>query len=568
MLAPAEAVKVLTVGAVHDDAWPGELPDTVLKPTLQLRHTQGVTKRSAAIYARISSDDGTALGVERQVAECRSLAERLGWGVGAVLLDNDVSAFSGRRRPQYELLLESLVAGRVDAVLAWHPDRLHRRPRDAERFLDVIEATGALVETVSAGTLDFSTPSGRAVARTLVAWSNYESEHKSERIRSASAERAQAGRPAGRRAYGWRREHVLDEQGRRVGSRDVVDPAQAAVVHEMARRVAAGEAVRSITGPRSRIGSHAASPMTCPRCSRSPALRSRSTVVRTVTGCQTLPSGEGTPRALRSLYDQVRALLTDPARRTTASNAVRHLLSGLARCGAAGCDGTMRVHTVGGITRYTCEACYGVSRRQDQLDEFVSEVVVARLSRPDAADLLGGDDDEQARAAAREAAGLRARLDLAADQYAEGGIDGQQLARITARLRPQLADAEDRARVPSNGQLLDGLLGERARRRWEELPLARRRAVIDALMVVRVHSVGKGYRYRPGDAMVGVDVEWFGGPSARWRDDTAHPLGHRPRPRRRAAATRAGAMPTPRSAPPGRGREGQQVGHVESRRSL
>ena len=39
--------------------------------------------RSAAVYARISSDqDGTALGVKRQVADCRRLAGELGWPVG------------------------------------------------------------------------------------------------------------------------------------------------------------------------------------------------------------------------------------------------------------------------------------------------------------------------------------------------------------------------------------------------------------------------------------------------------------------------------------------------------
>ncbi|MGZ6527028.1 MAG: recombinase family protein, partial [Actinomycetota bacterium] len=49
--------------------------------------------KAAAIYARISSDrDGLALGVERQLADCRELASRKGWPVAEEYIDNDISA--------------------------------------------------------------------------------------------------------------------------------------------------------------------------------------------------------------------------------------------------------------------------------------------------------------------------------------------------------------------------------------------------------------------------------------------------------------------------------------------
>lgn len=61
-----------------------------------------VEVRAAGVYARISSDpDGTRLGVERQVADCRDLAAAVGWPVAGVYVDNDVSAFSGKTRPGY-----------------------------------------------------------------------------------------------------------------------------------------------------------------------------------------------------------------------------------------------------------------------------------------------------------------------------------------------------------------------------------------------------------------------------------------------------------------------------------
>lgn len=58
--------------------------------------------RRAGIYVRISEDRaGAGLGVERQREDCVALADRLGWQVIETYVDNDVSAFTGRDRPEY-----------------------------------------------------------------------------------------------------------------------------------------------------------------------------------------------------------------------------------------------------------------------------------------------------------------------------------------------------------------------------------------------------------------------------------------------------------------------------------
>src|SRR4051794_30939309 len=192
---------------------------------------------TAAIYCRISDDrEGAGLGVARQEADCREHAERVGWTVATVYVDNDLSAYTGKPRPEYRRMLADLRAGRVRAVLAWHTDRLHRSPRELEEFIDVCEAGGVLVETVKAGPVDLSAPAGRAVARTLGAWARYESEHKAERIKRKTLELAQAGKinGGGYRPYGY-------EQDCRTIRED-----EAAVIRECARRVLTGEPVRAV----------------------------------------------------------------------------------------------------------------------------------------------------------------------------------------------------------------------------------------------------------------------------------------------------------------------------------
>ncbi|MEI6404033.1 MAG: recombinase family protein, partial [Actinomycetota bacterium] len=76
------------------------------------------TKVQAGIYTRISSDpDGTAQGVTRQLEDCRKLAAARGWTVVDEYVDNDVSAYSGKRRPEYERLMTDVTSGRIGAVV-------------------------------------------------------------------------------------------------------------------------------------------------------------------------------------------------------------------------------------------------------------------------------------------------------------------------------------------------------------------------------------------------------------------------------------------------------------------
>jgi site-specific DNA recombinase len=113
-----------------------------------------------------------------------------------------------------------------------------RAPHSSWRgFIDLIEATKAKVQTVQAGEWDLSTPTGRAIARTMGAWSRHESEHKGERVRRKMAERASNGLPHGgaQRPFGYEADRVT------------INRTEAKVVREIARRVLAGEALTAIT---------------------------------------------------------------------------------------------------------------------------------------------------------------------------------------------------------------------------------------------------------------------------------------------------------------------------------
>ncbi|MFI7508648.1 recombinase family protein [Micromonospora aurantiaca] len=450
---------------------------------------------SAAIYVRISSDPrGEGLGVARQEADCRALAARLGWTVGGVYADNDISAYRGKVRPAYERLLADIGAGRVRALLAWHTDRLHRSPRELERFVDLAERTGLQVQTVQAGKLDLATASGRMVARMLGAAARYESEHKADRIRSKLAEVASAGRPhGGHRPYGWE------------PNRMTIREDEAAVIREACGRVLNGEPIRAIIRDLNgrEVRSATGLAWTHPTF-RKMLMHGRHAGLREHNGRE-IPAAWPAIVPVETLR-AVRRVLDDPGRVTTPGRGGRlHLLSGIAVC--AVCGASLRVNQSKGMEAYRCKASGCVSRRRDRMEEFITDVVIARLSRSDAADLLAPEDDGGARAqAAADAERVRQRMDEAADSFAAGAITGRQLETITARLRPQLAALEEAAAPPPDrASVLGDVVGSGdVAAAWAALTPDVRRMVVRLLMEIRVHRGRRG----PGFKSEGIEVVW------------------------------------------------------------
>lgn len=443
----------------------------------------------AAVYCRISSDPrDTGLGVERQRDDCQDLAASRGWEVVRVHQDNDISAYSGKRRPGYSALLDDVSAGLVDVVVAWHPDRLHRSPLELEGFIALVERTGTEVHTVTAGNWDLATATGRFFARQLGGVARYESEHRGERLRAKLEQNAVRGVTHGRAGYGWTALYAADKT-----RRDVVDEPAADVVRRIARLVLAGESIRSITATLN--AEEVPSPRGGPwqkGMVRHLVLRPRNAGRRVHRG-QVVGDGTWPPILDPGTFDQVVAVLADPSRKTSTGTAAAHLLSGLALCGV--CGATMRVAMNRNIPSYRCSAKSCVSRRKEDLDDLVNRLVVGRLSMPDALDLLTPGQSAERAEASQEAATIRARMDTAADEYADGKIDARQLERITSRLRPVLKSAEDRARTVDDQPLLDGLAGNaRASEVWASRSLSQRRAVVALLMTVTVLPTQQGQR--------------------------------------------------------------------------
>jgi DNA invertase Pin-like site-specific DNA recombinase len=164
--------------------------------------------KTAVIYARISQDrDDTQAGVKRQLADCRKLAKDMGLQVVGEFIDNDVSAMSKKRRPEYEAMLELVKAGTASAIVCWATDRLYRKTRDLEALIDDIGL--AAVFTCKSGEVDLSTSDGRMFARMMGAVAQGASEKAGERIARARQQAAAEGRfQGGTRRFGFEKDGV------------------------------------------------------------------------------------------------------------------------------------------------------------------------------------------------------------------------------------------------------------------------------------------------------------------------------------------------------------------------
>ncbi len=434
----------------------------------------------AGVYARISSDrDGDALGVPRQIADCERLAERKGWQIVERYVDDDVSAWSGRVRPEYRRCLDDLAAGRLNGVLVYDLDRLHRQPRELEAFIDLCRRLELTDVTSVAGDIDLTTPEGQFHARILGAVAAKESDDKSRRIRRKHEELAYDGKMSGggSRPYGYDDDKLT------------VRESEAVVIRECVSRVLAGEALRSICTDLNRRAVCTSTgkpwqPQSLGRTLQRPRYAGQREHKGEIVATAEWP-------AIISATDsaRVRALLSDPDRRTN-KVARRYLLVRLLRCGQCG-EALVSRPRQGGARAYQCvkgpgfSGCGRLSVMAEPLEQFVVEAVLYRLDTPELAAALAGDpgDPDAERWQAEIDHSHAEREDLAA-MYGRREISLSEWHAARTPIEQRITEAKKELGRLNRTSALAGHVGNAGQLRslWETLPLTRQHAIVAAVL--------------------------------------------------------------------------------------
>jgi DNA invertase Pin-like site-specific DNA recombinase len=486
----------------------------------------------AVIYVRISQDrTGAGLGVDRQREDCEALAKRMGWTVVEVYIDNDISAFSGKRRPEYRRMLADLDAGKATVVIAWHTDRLHRSPLELEEYINLSERRGVSTHTCQAGVIDLSTPSGRMTARILGAVARQESEHKGERVRRARLQAAQNGQwSGGIRPFGWgaptgETRTATDKETGEDYEIQLLDynqlvPDEARHVLECSEAILTGTSLRSLVKRLNDGGvtTTRGNPWTSIDL-RDMLLRPRNAGIAVYKG-QEIAAGKWAAIVPEPTWRAVVAVLKDPARRTTPGNQPKWLGSGLFLCGMPDClcgNVTMRVSKSGNVGHQPAYRCRmgKVTRRADVLDDFVRDVILERLSREDAADLLlPAPSGMDVALLQTNVVLLRQRLTDLSGMFGAGTIDAAQLAEGSRVATGQMETALGQlAAAAMKDPLVDLVGADDPWAVWKGMDLDQRRGVLRAAVTVVVRP---GRRGRMPDGtrtdLSTIEFDWLRGP--------------------------------------------------------
>ncbi|MFE2041638.1 recombinase family protein [Streptomyces sp. NPDC059477] len=465
-------------------------------------------KTRAVIYCRISQDrTGAGLGVERQREDCKALAERNGWDVIEVYVDNDVSAFSGKKRQDYTRMLADLAEGKATVVIVWHTDRLHRSVTELEKYIDMCERFGVTTHTVQAGELDLATPTGRMVARMLGNVARYESEHKGDRIARKRRQKAVAGEWAGGiRPFGWgvptgkMRKKIDRKTGEEVEVPELdmnkARPDEAAAVEYGTDHILAGGSVSAwwawlkAEGFVTSLGNEFSK-----QEAREILLRPRNAGIAVYRG-EEVGRGKWDQLVPEPKFRAVVVILKDPARVTTPGPEPKWLGSLLYRCGRGECSEFVYVTQSGGrrFPSYRCQTGHGGGRRAEILDQYVEDTLVERLSRDDAHEMLEPAPEGVDVAALQvEAEEARGRMRNLAGMYGAGEIDEMQFVTGTDTARGQLDGiTQQLARAAMRDPLVDLVGAPDVRKAWRALELERQRNVLRSLVGVTLRTPRPG----------------------------------------------------------------------------
>lgn len=403
--------------------------------------------------------------------------------------DNDRSASNGKLRENYQRLLADIRAGKVDAVVVWDLDRLHRRPIELEEFINLADEKHLALATVT-GECDLSTHNGRLYARIKGAVARSEMDQKSARQKRFAEQRAEQGTQWwSARPFGFAYEDgrpVLDAEGR-----PTLDLVEAQAIREAYSAVLGGSSLYAITQDWNRRG------LLSPRGNpwrgsqvRQLLISPRNAGLRTFR--KEVVGGGGWPAIVdREVWQAVVDKLADPARRCGISRARKHLLSNIAKCGACGSGLGSGVNRRGALV-YTCKSCNRVSRNGAWLDAVAVEATVDRLARPDAVELTQPEQRDDLDELRERARALRTRLDSMAVEFADGVLSPSQIKTATARIKEQLEDIDQTISDSQATHVFDGVIGaEDVAAAFGDLSLDRQRAVVSSLVSITVKPSGR-----------------------------------------------------------------------------
>jgi len=478
------------------------------------------------MYPRVSKDElKRGRSSAQQIAEGKRTGER--FEVSSLKIydgDNNKSAsvFGKKVRTDWLRLMADLAKGEADLVIFWEISRGSRTTGEGLDFVDTCAAQGVLVHIINEdSTYDPRKAGDRKRLLDMFTTAEYESRQTSDRVKRDKASMLAQGKPDGQVPFGHRR--LYDERTREL-IRQEPDPVNRECIREGIRRIRKGESTRRIIRDFNKRNQH---DRDCPRwvptmtegVPWSHSGFNRAVMNPAHIGMRRDPDwkpGSGReefiPAAWQPLFEgpewiaewwAAYRILKDPGRAISRTAQVKYLVSRFMVCDECGRRTAGSKPTGNRSPRYTCRddtkihpapekgpGCTSIVAQE--VDDFISELVIKRLAQPDVIAAASDDDDANAVAARARAAALRAKLDefwTSAMRVDGSGITLAQYEMARNEIEPQIeaakAEAEAAAAPPLLREFLsltEGAGEEVVRQVWKkELTLEAHREIVKLL---------------------------------------------------------------------------------------
>ncbi|MCH9735726.1 MAG: recombinase family protein [Actinomycetia bacterium] len=448
------------------------------------------TPRRAIIYTRVSSDKAGGRSVREQEAECRAECERRGWPVAEALCDNDRSAsrYATKDRPEYEKLRTLLAPG--DVLVMWEASRA---TRDLERYVELRELLTErhALWSYSGKVYDLADGDDRFSTGLDILVSEKAAEESRTRILRAHRANLAAGKPHGRRPFGYR---IVRDPDTGKATERVPHPVEAPLLHEAARRVLDGQSSRSVVRwlNSQNVGEWTMSRLKKRLCN--PVYAGFRTHADTRHAVPVI-TGPGTWAAIWDLETHENLVALYAARSDgPRGHQVKYLLTGIASCGV--CGAKLERAKVKDVSTLSCPDRH-LGRTMSTIDTVVTGMVETMIVTPEVAEALAASPPADAAATARLGQ-LRERLEAVETETAEGRMPAATGARIATRLEAQIAELEAATTpVYTDPVVRDLLAAPDPVAAWRAFTLEEKRAVLRAALTITIDRVGRGRWHAP-----------------------------------------------------------------------
>lgn len=189
--------------------------------------------KRAAIYARYSTDLQDDKSIADQFALCRAYAKRESYTVVGEHHDAAKCGASIMGRYGLQDMLVAAYAGKYDAIIVEHQDRLSRDQEDTHHVYKRLKHHGVKLLEVHGGEANTLTVGMKAIVAEMYR------EDNAKKVRRGMAGLISNGKSAGGRAYGYQ------PHPRETGRLEII-PAEAAIITEIYTRYGNGDTPRQI----------------------------------------------------------------------------------------------------------------------------------------------------------------------------------------------------------------------------------------------------------------------------------------------------------------------------------